>query len=168
MLKLRYSEGEPIYKKLGEWINAWEEKIQTEDTSNNSKNKYLDRGGSLQARIKRETQLKQMVPKLFKELEDLCKRSTKVPKIGATMKSADEYARFIIQSYEDAKMVEKLNKVNICCFILYCHLFYRKNNAKLNLSKKVVSAFLLHPTKQFFIVQRLLQFEKLLESHCVQ
>ena len=156
--------------KLREWINAWEEKLQTEDISNNSKDKYHDRGGSLQARLKRETQLKQLVPKKLKELEDLCKRSAKVPKIGATMMSADEYARFIMQSYEDAKIIEKLNKVNICCLLLYCHLFYRKNNAKLNLLKKVVSAFLLHPIKQFFIVQRLLQllFEKLLESHCLQ
>ncbi|KAE9555572.1 hypothetical protein FO519_001243 [Halicephalobus sp. NKZ332] len=93
--KLKYSEGKPIYDKLNEWLKVWEEFLEFENPHTDA-GKYNNRGGALQAYLKREKQVKALVPKLLAELESLCSEHTKtnenIPTAGPGKMAPDEYA----------------------------------------------------------------------------
>uniref|UniRef100_A0A914XVU8 Uncharacterized protein n=1 Tax=Panagrolaimus superbus TaxID=310955 RepID=A0A914XVU8_9BILA len=113
-LRLKYTEGKIVYDKLREWLALWHEKLEYEDDSKNSKDKYNNRGGSLQARLKREAQLRNQVPRVLSELEALCEEFGKthenIPTAGPGRMHAAEYARWLVQSYEDEKRIDKETK----------------------------------------------------------
>uniref|UniRef100_A0AC34QI97 Protein regulator of cytokinesis 1 n=1 Tax=Panagrolaimus sp. JU765 TaxID=591449 RepID=A0AC34QI97_9BILA len=112
-LKLRYVEGKAIYDKLNEWLIVWEEFIEI-DSGTIGAEKYKNRGGQLQAYLKREKQIKASIPKLLAELEQMCdefaKTNENIPTAGANNMNVAEYARFLKEEYEERKMHEKLNK----------------------------------------------------------
>lgn len=114
-LQLRYTEGKEIYDKLREWLQLWQEKIDFEEDHTSGKEKYNNRGGALQQRLKREAQVKALVPKVLAELEHLCKEYAKthenLPPVGPGGMEACEYAKWLMRAHEDEKMLTKLSKV---------------------------------------------------------
>lgn len=112
-LKLKYSEGQPIYDKLNEWLKIWEEFLEFENPHTDA-GKYNNRGGALQAYLKREKQVKALVPKLLSELEALCsehgKTSENMPTAGPGKMTPGEYARYLMKTHEEEKMLVKMNK----------------------------------------------------------
>jgi DNA repair exonuclease SbcCD ATPase subunit len=117
-LQLKYTEGKAIYDKLREWLAIWNEKLEyEEEESKSAKEKYNNRGGSLQARLKREAQLKNLVPKVLSELEALCEEFShtheNIPTAGPGRMHAGEYARWLVRSHEDMKVLDKMHKDDV-------------------------------------------------------
>lgn len=110
---LKYEEHKEIYDKLNEWLELWEEMLSFENP-NVGAEKYKNRGGALQAQLKRENKVRSMVPKLLSELEMLCaehvRKNENIPVIGDERLSACAYARSLMQQHEEDKKMAKLNK----------------------------------------------------------
>ncbi|KAI1719145.1 microtubule associated protein (MAP65/ASE1 family) domain-containing protein [Ditylenchus destructor] len=112
-LEEKYQRGRPVFDKLGEWMDLWQEKLRTEQKACRA-SFYNNRGGSIAATLKRQKQVNNQMTKIFDELKTLVQEyvdnNYEILDIQVEGLLPHKYAEFVMEEYERDKEVQRAQK----------------------------------------------------------